>query len=309
MLLSSCGQMFNSKPSAASELSYLVIETNNERVLFAQNANERKNIGMLANVATAVVIADWIQARNISLDTMLTVPVQACQWPDTNLLHLSPGDKISLRDALHSALMWDDSAATTTMAWECGKSLHPADPEGAFLLQLETLASQTLGMKQAHFRGLSGAVKSSASARDMVLLGTYAIEKPLIQAICSKYSYTATITARNGSVRHVQINNTNRLLGAQGVDGLRAAASGSAGYCLMASARRGSYKAANPAHAENKQATYAQRLLVVILGMPNANHRDNKAAALLRDGWKSWEIWQKTSDMTDQSKFIRLPKH
>lgn len=308
MLLSACSQIMPGNSGPASELSYLVIETNNERVLFAQNANERKNIGMLANVATAVVIADWIQAQNVSLDTMLTVPAEACRWPSSNLLHLRPGDSLSLRDALHSALMWDDSAATTTMAWECGKRLHPADPEGAFLLQLDTMASQTLGMKQAHFRGLSGAVKSSASARDMALLGTYAIEKPLIQAICSKPEYTANIIGADGSARSVQIINTNRLLGAQGVDGLRAAASASAGYCIMASARRGSVKANNPALGA-KQSTYAQRLLVVILGMPNANHRDNKAAALLRDGWKSWEIWQTTSDMTDQSKFIRLPKH
>ena len=308
MLLSACSQLFPGNSSPTAELSYLVIETNNERVLFAQNANERKNIGMLANVATAVVIADWIQAKNISLDTTLLVPAEACQWPSSNLLHLRPGDRVSLRDALHSALMWDDSAATYTMAWECGKSLHAADPEGAFLLQLETMATQTLGMKQAHFRGLSGAVKSSASARDMALLGTYAIEKPLIQAICSKPEYTATVISADGSTRPVQIINTNRLLGAQGVDGLRAAASGSAGYCIMASARRGSVKANNPALGA-KQSTYAQRLLVVILGMPNANHRDNKAAALLRDGWKSWEIWQTSSDMTDQSKFIRLPKH
>ena len=107
--------------------------------------------------------------------------------------------------------------------------------------------------------------------------------------------------------RPVQITNTNRLLASQGVDGIRSAGSGTAGYCIMASAKRGSVKAYNP--TLGKQSTYAQRLLVIVLGMPSADTRNSKAAALLKDGWEAWEIWQTSSDTSDPSKFIRLPKN
>lgn len=305
VMLSACSQVFSAKSAAEMSPSYIVVETNNERVLFSENANERRPIGMLSNIATALVVMDWMKAENLSMDTMLTVPQAACRWPSSNLLQLRPGDRISLRDALHSTLMWDDSAAATALAWACGYKLSPQDPEGAFLIQMNKLA-EAIGMKQTTFKGVNGAVRSTSTARDMVLLGIYAIERPQVQTICSKTSYTANITNGLGT-RPVQITNTNRLLASQGVDGIRSAGSGSAGYCLMASAKRGSVKAYNP--TLGKQSTYAQRLLVVVLGMPSAAARNNKAAALLQDGWEAWEIWQTTSDTSDPSKFIRLPKN
>lgn len=305
VMLSACSQVFSAKSAAEMSPSYIVVETNNERVLFSENANERRPIGMLSNIATALVVMDWMKAENLSMDTMLTVPQAACRWPSSNLLQLRPGDRISLRDALHSTLMWDDSAAATALAWACGYKLSPQDPEGAFLIQMNKLA-EAIGMKQTTFKGVNGAVRSTSTARDMVLLGIYAIERPQVQTICSKTGYTANIVNGLGT-RPVQITNTNRLLASQGVDGIRSAGSGSAGYCLMASAKRGSVKAYNP--TLGKQSTYAQRLLVVVLGMPSAAARNNKAAALLQDGWEAWEIWQTTSDTSDPSKFIRLPKN
>lgn len=304
-MLSACSQIFPAKTAAEMSPSYIVVETNNERVLFSENANERRPIGMLANIATALVVMDWMKAENLSMDTMLTVPQAACRWPSTNLLQLRPGDRISLRDALHSTLMWDDSAAATALAWACGYKLSPQDPEGAFLIQMNKLAD-AIGMKQTTFKGVNGAVRSTSTARDLVLLGMYAIERPQVQTICSKPDYTAHVINAMGT-RTVQIINTNRLLASQGVDGIRSAGSGTAGYCIMASAKRGSVKAYNP--ALGRQSTYAQRLLTVVLGMPTAASRNNKAASLLRDGWEAWEIWQSTSDTTDKSKFIHLPKN
>lgn len=305
VMLSACSQLFTAKTASELPPSYIVVETNTERVLFSENANERRPIGMLANIATALVVMDWMRSENLSMDTLVTVPQAACRWPSSNLLQLRPGDRISLRDALHSTLMWDDSAAATALAWACGYKLNPQNPEGAFLDQMNKLA-EAIGMQQTTFKGVNGAVRSTSTARDMVLLGVYAIERPQVQTICSKTSYTANVVNKQG-IRPVQIINTNRLLASQGVDGVRSAGSGSAGYCIMASAKRGSVKAINP--TTGKQSTYAQRLLVIVLGMPSANHRNQKAAALLKDGWEAWEIWQTTSDSTDPAKFIRLPKN
>ena len=304
-LLSSCSQIFAPKTAAEMQPSYLVMETNSERVLFSENANERRPIGMLANIATALVIMDWMNSKNVSLDTMLTVPASACRWPATNLLHLQPGEQISLRDALHSCLMWDDSACASTLAHACGSTLSTMDPEGAFVAQMNHLA-RTIGMNATNFKGSNGSVVSTASTRDLALLGMYAMDRQMVQNICSKGSYTATVTGSAGA-RQVQINNTNRLLSSQGVDGLRAANSRSAGCCIIASAKRGSLKALNP--QTGKESTYAQRLLVIVMGMPNSNARYQKAAAMLNDGWGAGEAWQKTSDMTDTTKIIRLPKN
>ncbi len=285
---------------SASAPSYVTMETNSGRILYATNANIKRPIGMLANIATGMMVLDWVKARGINMDTMLTVPETVTQWPRTNLLRLRPGDRISLRDALHSTIMWDDSASAATIARACGSTISPSDPDGAFVAQLNQMA-RTIGMTNTRFKGTNGAIVSYASARDMAVLGMYAIENPGFQSICSQRSYMATI---NGT-RRQQIINSNSMLTSPGVDGVKAARSKSAGACIIASAKRASVKLYNPRY--NKQSTYAQRLLVVVLGMPNSQNRYNLAAGMLRDGWNTWEEWQKKDDFKDTNKFIILP--
>lgn len=301
LLLSNCESIEQLSGGGVPDApSYLAMETNSGRILYATNANIKRPIGMLANIATGITILDWVKARGINMDTILTVPETVTQWPRTNLLKLRPGDKISLRDALHSTIMWDDSACAATLARACGSTISSSDPDGAFIAQLNQMA-RTIGMTNTRFKGSNGAVVSYASARDMALLGMYAIENPGFQSICSQRSYTATI---NGTSAR-QIINSNTLLTQGSIDGVKAARSKSAGACLIASAKRASVKLYNP--QLDKESTYAQRLLVVVMGMPSSQKRYSTASNLLRDGWAAWEDWQKTNDFQDPNKFIILP--
>ncbi|MBQ4615011.1 MAG: D-alanyl-D-alanine carboxypeptidase [Akkermansia sp.] len=301
LLLSNCESLEQLSGSGSTEApSYVAMETNSGRILYATNANVRRPIGMLANIATGIIVLDWVKSRGINMDTILTVPETVTQWPRTNLLKLKPGDRISLRDALHSTIMWDDSACAATLARACGSTISSSDPDGAFVAQLNQMA-RTIGMTNTRFKGSNGAVISYASARDMALLGMYAIENPGFQSICSQRSYTATI---NGTTTR-QITNSNSMLAQSNVDGVKAARSKTAGACLIASSKRASVKRYNP--QLNKESTYAQRLLVVVLGMPSSQKRYNMASDLLRDSWGAWEDWQKTNDFQDPNKFIILP--
>lgn len=299
--LVSCGHTDKITPPQERQPSYLAMETYSGRILYTGNPNERRPIGMLANIATALVIIDWMSMKNISMDQMLTVPAGACQWQKTNLLGLAPGDRISLRDALHSAIMWDDSACATTLAYACGATIDPSKPEEAFINQMNQMG-RTIGMKSTHFKGSSGAVVTQSDTYDMAKLGIYAMLKPLFRSICTKRSYVATV---NGS-RTVTIINSNSMLGEASVDGVRAARSATAGACLVASAQRASVKLKNP--RTGNEDTYPQRLLFVILGAHSSQSRYKVASLLLRDCWKAWEEWQKTDDFSDPSKFIILSR-
>ncbi len=281
--------------------SYLALETYSGRILYTGNPNERRPIGMLANVATALVILDWVSSQNLGMDTQLTVPADACRWEKTNLLNLRPGDRISLRDALHSAVMWDDSASAVTLAHACGVTLDTKDPEGAFVQQMNQMG-RAIGMKTTRFKGSSGAVVTQSDTHDMAKLGMYAMQKPAFRSICSKKSYVATV---NGA-RTVTIINSNSLLNNARVDGVRAARSSSAGACLLVSASRPSVKLMNP--STRTEETYPQRLLIVVLGAHSSQSRYKVAELLLRDSWKAWEEWQKTCDISDVSKFITVPR-
>ncbi len=301
--LSSCTEYAD---PATLKPSYVAMETNSGRILFASNSDMRRPVGMLANVATAMVILDWIDAQAVPMDQILTVPQSATQWQRTNLLKLMPGDRITLRDALHSTIMWDDSACAATLAHACGLQLSKADPDGAFIAQMNKLAL-TLRMSATRFKGTNGSVISQSTAKDMALLSMYAIQRPLFQAIAGKRNYVATVENALGGARQEHIINSNQMLSAMaGVDGVRAARSASAGSCLAVSVKRPSVKLINP--RTGKPATYAQRLLVVILGAHNSRDRYIMAGNLLRDSWGAWEDWQKTDDYKDHTKFINLPQ-
>ena len=284
--------------------SYVALEVNSGRVLYSSNSNLKRPIGMLTNLATAVVVMDWVKAYRVDMNRLITVPAEAVAWQRTNLLRLRPGDYISVRDALYSALMWDDSACATTLAYACGGSLSSRNPEGAFLAQMNNLARR-LGMTSTVFKGTNGAVITQSSARDMALLGMYAINDTDLLAITAQTGCIVTIHTPAGK-RSQTIRNNNKLLSGSGhVDGLKVGQSRSAGSCLMVTARRASVKRINP--ATGKEATFAQRLLVVMLGMPSSNTRYKEAARFLRDGWNAWDAWLPTNDYLDRTKFIILP--
>lgn len=303
MLLSSCTMNSYLTPDKTPP-SYVALEINSGRILYASNANVRRPIGMLTNLATAVVVMDWVKAHQVNLNMRIQVPAQAVQWNRTNLLKLRPGDTISLRDALYSALFWDDSACATAAAYACGCSLSNSDPEGAFIAEMNNLARR-LGMVSTYFKGSNGAVITQSSARDMALMGMYAIHNPDLLAICSQRSVHVTVYSMYGNHTHV-VRNNNRLLGSQwNVDGLKVGQSLSAGSCVMVTSRRASVKRINP--LTGKEATYGQRLLVVIMGMPDPRTSYGVAGKFLRDGWDAWDKWLPSNDYQDRTKFIILP--
>lgn len=282
--------------------SYVALEVYSGRILYSSNANQRRPIGMLTNLVTATVVLDWVRAQNVDLNRVITVPREAVRWQRTNLLKLRPGERISLRDALYSALLWDDSVCATTAAFACGRVLDKSAPEKAFVSEMNKLARR-LGMTSTTFKGSNGAVITQSTARDMALMGLYALSDPKMMGITSQPSVTVTIYSPAGN-RTVQVNNNNRLLQAS-VDGLKVARSYSAGSCLMVTSSRPSVKRTNP--LTGKPGTYGQRLLVVMLGMPDRSSRDQTAAKFLTDGWNAWDRWLPSNDYKDKTKFIILP--
>ncbi len=311
--LSSCSSTsrlrnyFDNTKAAPSKPSYVAVESNTGRVIYAFNANKRRKIGMLTNLATAAVIADWAKSRNIDMCSMMTVPAEALQWNQTgtNLLKLQAGDQISVRDALYSALLWDDSASAITLAYRCGMDIKPSNPIAGFVVQMNQLASR-LGMVNTYFEAAHGATASRSTARDMALLSMYIQQKPAIQLITTQTTANCTIIQRSGVARSAQIQNKNLLLVQNhDVDGLKATGSAEAGGCLIASVRRPSIKRPDPKTGE--ELTYPQNMVIVILGMGD-KVRYKAANDFMKDGWSVWENWRTTYDTSELNKFINLPK-
>lgn len=294
--------------------SYLAMEANSGRVLFSSNAEAIRPISCLSQVATALVALDWMERRNVNLDQLITVPNAVQAITKTNPLRLRPGDRMTLRDAIVSTVLWADSASAYSVAYHVGSDLYRqyggSDPVSVFVGQMNALAVG-LGMTKTTFVSPHGLEMNGRTSRscavDLSLLGMYAMQNKAFTFIASQAMRRCTVMRPTGP-EAVTVTNTNRLLSMAGVDGIKTANSKAAGPCLMVSVTRPSVSRVNP--RSGREEKYPQRLIVIILGMREngSDYRFTFARDLIKASWPTWDNWQKSGDFKDHKDFIFFPK-
>lgn len=143
---------------------------------------------------------------------------------------------------------------------------HVAGSEQAFASLMNSYA-QRIGMKNSHFANATGlsAPGHLSSARDLALLG-----RALIHDFPEAYSYNSLKEFTVGPI--TQPNRNLLLWRDNSVDGIKTGHHSGAGYCLMASAKRGD-----------------QRLISVVLGDSSEEQRAVDSQALLNWGFRFYE--------------------
>ncbi|WP_374556264.1 D-alanyl-D-alanine carboxypeptidase family protein [Thermomonas sp.] len=158
---------------------------------------------------------------------------------------------------------------------------HVAGSEKAFA-QLMNAYAKKIGLRNSHFvnpHGLS-AEGHITTAHDLALLG-----RALIRDFPEAYSYNKI---KEFTVGPITQPNRNLLLWRDpSVDGIKTGHTSSAGYCLMASAKRGD-----------------QRLITVVMGDSSENQRAVDSQALLNWGFRFYE----THRLYEAGKPLASPK-
>jgi D-alanyl-D-alanine carboxypeptidase len=288
--------------------SYIAVEVNSGRVLYSSNAEQVRPISSLSQVATALVALDWAERTGIDLNRVLTVPQEAYAITAGNPMDLHPGDRITLRDALYSTLLGADNVSALSVANYVGRDLVNQRGGGApiamFVREMNNLAS-AIGMKKTRFampHGLDAQGQVSQScAVDLVLLGTYAMQRPAFAYIVGMKSRRIGVeTAMNGS-KFFDVKNTNALLSNPNVDGIKTGSSRLSGPCLMVSCTRNAIPRKTPSGTEK---IYPQRMIIVVLG---TSERYKIAQSLIPQGWQAWNRWLDSGmSMADPKNFLQL---
>ncbi|MGX5673343.1 D-alanyl-D-alanine carboxypeptidase family protein [Thermomonas fusca] len=158
---------------------------------------------------------------------------------------------------------------------------HVAGSEQAFA-QLMNAYAKKIGMKASHFVNPHGLTAEGhvTTAHDLALLG-----RALIRDFPEAYSYNKI---KEFTVGPITQPNRNLLLWRDAsVDGIKTGHTSSAGYCLMASAKRGD-----------------QRLITVVMGDTSENQRAVDSQALLNWGFRFHE----THRLYEAGKALASPK-
>ena len=273
--------------------SYFVVEAHSGRVLVAHDAERKRPVASLTKIGTAIVVMDWAKITGTDLGLLAMVPSSAGTLGGANPMGLRPGDRISLRNALYSALMGSDNVAAQTLAHHVGFAMlrqrgREGDPVKAFVAEMNVLARE-LGMRRTKFANAHGmdnrGERGQSTAADMAKLGVYAMRHPGFAFFVKQKSRSISFYSA-GVERSFVVANTNRLLGEMGINGMKTGMTALAGQCLAASSERTPIVQKLP----DGRNTMTKRLLIsVVLGSPD---RFARTRGIVNDGWSRYDQWR-----------------
>jgi D-alanyl-D-alanine carboxypeptidase len=172
---------------------------------------------------------------------------------------------LDLSSALDLSVPLDPSAVSSAHCGDCEQS------EKDFVDLMNRIASNQ-GWKDTTFcnpHGLGHPLHAS-SARSLALLSHEVMKLPFLRSIVSAKEYKCTTIAQDGRVIFRSWNNTNRLLGSYGYDGIKTGITPTAGGCLASRFWRGD-----------------RQFIIVTLGSSCENTRFTDTMSLMRWVWKS----------------------
>ena len=211
------------------------------KVLVASNASVKRPVASLTKIATGVVAVDWATATGADLGTLqITVPQTITLVGGPNPMNLQPGDRLSMRDALYSALLGSDNLAALTIADHVGRELvtrrgKNGDPVAEFVAEMNRLA-KALGMTQTRFANPHGlerpGAKAYSTAADVARLSIYAMRRNAFSFIVRQPDRQVKLEGAGGTRGPISVRNTNELIGETGILGVKTGTTAAAGPCL-----------------------------------------------------------------------------
>jgi serine-type D-Ala-D-Ala carboxypeptidase (penicillin-binding protein 5/6) len=285
--------VFASPISAQEAESVMVVEAYSGKILIAHQADVKRPIASLTKIATAIVAVDWAAAAGTDIGAVnITAPETVALVGGPNPMNLQPGDQLTLRDALYSAMLGSDNLAALTIADHVGREIlsrrgKTGDPVAAFVEEMNRLG-KALGATQTRFANPHGLERSGAkafsTATDVAKLSVCAMKRNAINFIVRQKERQISVTGAAGK-RSFRVKNTNELVGEPGILGLKTGTTAAAGPCVSICMDRQPLVRQKP---DGSKGATPRRLIVVVLNNPD---RFTRARSLIDQGWGIYDPW------------------
>lgn len=298
--------------SAQEAESVMVVETYSGKILVASNATVKRPIASLTMIATGAVTVDWATATATDLGTVvITAPQTVALVGGPNPMNLLPGDQLTMRDALYSALLGSDNLAAICIADHVGREIltrrgKNGDPVATFVEEMNKLG-KALGMTQTRFANPHGlerpGAKAFSTAADVARLSAYAMSRNAFNFIVRQPDRQVSLLTATGT-KSFKVRNSNELIGEPGVLGVKTGLSTAAGHCVSICMDR---EPLVRMKADGNKGATPRRLVVVVL---NNSDRFNRARGLIHQGWASYDPWLEAgAPVQDRDReFLPMPK-
>ena len=282
----------------------IVVDAQTGFVLQEVKSKDKRQIGSVTKIATAMVVLDWAEHKGGDLNQFVTIPPSAFVGTLENNVGFRPGDDIALRDLLYAALVQSDNVAAYALASYVGSQIQTPTAKlsaiDIFVTQMNALAKQ-LKMEKTRFvnpHGVDTNVKPLpySTAEDVARLTRYALNKASFRFYISQKERQIS-WRRGGKEQRYLLRNTNELLGTNGIDGVKTGQTARAGQCLVLSSTRDSQVVQDAGGTR----IFPRRIIVVLLSSTN---RFGEGAQLVAQGWQLYDGWAATGRLVDPKKLL-----
>ncbi|MBK7205066.1 MAG: D-alanyl-D-alanine carboxypeptidase [Thermomonas sp.] len=251
-------------PAPATSKAWLVMDYATGEVLAGENVDAAVDPASITKVMTSYVIAAEMAAGKVKPTDQVMMSEHAWRsggaGTDGSYSGFEVNQAAPLVEMEKGMVVQSGNDAAIALAE------HVAGSEAAFA-QLMNAYAKKIGMTRSHFVNPHGLTAEGhvTTARDLAILG-----RALIRDFPEAYSYNKIKELTVGPI--TQPNRNLLLWRDPSVDGIKTGHTSAAGYCLMASAKRGE-----------------QRLVTVVMGNTSENQRAVDSQALLNWGFRFYE--------------------
>ncbi len=250
-----CVFVLVAQPAAAASVprkyAGIVIDAKSGKVLYESSPDAARYPASVTKVMTLYVLFQELAAGNISLDTKFSVSKYAAAAVPTKL-GIKAGSTITVENAIKALVTISANDIARVIAENISGS------ESAFAKRM-TATARAMGMTHTTYKNASGLPDSGqvTTVRDQAILGI-----AVYQHFPKYYEYFQTKSFTYGKRTY---GNHNRLLGSNGVDGIKTGYINASGFNLLTAAR------ANNRH-----------IVVVGFGFDSSGARDAKVRELVK---------------------------
>ena len=261
-------------PPVVNATSYLLIDFDSGELLAEKNSKQRLAPASLTKLMTAYVIYSALEDGTLSRKDITVISEKAWRMRGSRMF-VEVDSVVSIDDLLWGLVVQSGNDASVALAEALAGS------EQQFAVYMNNQAAR-LGMQDSNFVNSTGLPKANhySTAADMAIL-----VRALIRNFPEEYKRYST---RDFTYNDIQQFNRNKLLWRdQSVDGVKTGHTKSAGYCLIASAKR-----------------KHMRLISVVLNSKSEKSRISDSQRLLEYGFRFYS----TRLIAQQDQILAAPR-
>ena len=248
------------QPPSVIGKAWIIGDLSSGQLLASQKADERFEPASLTKLMSAYVVFIALREKKLSLEQQANVSPRA--WKASGArMYIEPRRPVTVDELIRGMVVQSGNDACIALAEAVGGS------EDAFVQMMNREAAR-LGMKNTRFRNSTGLPDAQhySTAEDLYLLAA-----ALIRDFPAEYAQY--YSQKEFRYNNISQPNRNRLLWTDpSVDGMKTGHTEAAGYCLIASSRRG-----------------GRRLLSVLLGSTSEATRAQESLKLLNWGYQFFD--------------------